>query len=268
MDNALCLNSNTYHGFELADAVSGAKAAGLRFIEIAAVRGHTEHLRADMSDAEIDSALALLAENGIQPLGLSGHANIMTEDGRASFRSNIELAARIGATYIVTGTGETHDDEDVIEDEAVLVDILRDLSAAAAERGIKVALETHGNNYGTGASIRDLVTKVGSDDFGVNYDTANVIFYGDAEPYDDLRVSADRVLGIHLKDKAGDPREWNFPAIGDGYLDFGRVFEILRDTGCSAPLSIEIEFTPAGPASLDEVHSAVARSVATIGALR
>jgi len=268
MDNALCLNSNTYHGFELADAVAGARAAGLEFIEIAAVRGHTEHLRADMSDDELASALQLLRENGIRPLGLSGHANIMTEEGRASFRQNIELAERIGASYIVTGTGDTHDDEDVIEDEAALVDILRDLTAYAAERGIRVALETHGNNYGTGASIRDLATKVGSDDFGVNYDTANVIFYGDVYPYDDLEQSADRVLGIHLKDKAGEPREWNFPAIGDGDLDFGRIFDILRRTACIAPLSIEIEFTAEGPASLDEVHAAVARSVATIAALR
>lgn len=261
MDNAICLNSNTYHGYALDQAIQGARAAGVLYMELSAVRGYTEHVRPDMSDSEIDAILSMLRDNDIQILGMGGHSNIMTADGREEFRANLDLAQRIGAGYVVTGTGDTHDDEDVIEDEAELVEILQGLSADAASRGLAIALETHGNNYGTGVQIAALAEKVGADNFGVNYDTANVIFYGGVQPYDDLALSAGRVIGIHLKDKAGEPREWNFPAIGDGRIDFDRVFSILDESGCAAPLSIEIEFTPAGPASVDEVHAALRRSV-------
>jgi L-ribulose-5-phosphate 3-epimerase len=268
LDNPICLNSNTYHGYELADAVSGAREAGIHFIEVAAVRGYTEHARSDMSDVEVTELRRLLADNGIEPLGMCGHTNIMTADGREEFRNNLDLAVRLGAKYVVTGTGETHGDEHVIDDDTELVGILRELAAYAAERGLNLAVETHGNNFGTGVRVKDLAVKVGANNFGVNYDTANVIFYGDVEPYDDLRQSADRVIGIHLKDKAGDPREWNFPAVGDGDINFDRIFDILAETRCVAPLSIEVEFTSAGPASVDEVHAAVARSAEAVRTLR
>lgn len=260
LKNPICLNSNTYHGYLLEDAVRGARDAGIRFMEIAAVRGYTEHARSEMSDAEVAAVLVLLAENEIALLGMCGHTNIMTEQGRLSFRENLALASRLGVQYVVTGTGETHGDEAVIEDEGELVNILRSLSVTAADLGLKLAVETHGNNYGTGQQVRNLVEKVGADNFGVNYDTGNVIFYGGVQPYDDLAASAERIIGIHLKDKAGQSQEWNFPALGDGDIDFARVFDILGQTGCVAPLSIEIEFTPAGPGSVDEVHQAVARS--------
>lgn len=267
MDNVICLNSNTYHGYELEDAIRGARDAGVHFMEIAAVRGYTEHARWDMSEAEINHVRALLRENDIELLGMCGHSNIMTAEGREQFRHNLDLAVRLGVSYVVTGTGDTHDDQDVIENDTELVAVIRGLAADAAERGLQLAVETHGNNYGTGVQVKGLVDKVGAENFGINYDTANVIFYGGVQPYEDLALSADRVIGIHLKEKAGKTFEWNFPAIGDGHIDFDRVFDILRDTGCAAPLSIEIEFTPAGPGSVDEVHEAFARSVDAVRAL-
>jgi len=268
MENKICLNSNTYHGFEFADAVKGARAAGIHFIEIAAVRGYTEHARWEMTDGEVESMLTTLRDNDIAVLGMCGHTNIMTEEGREDLKKNLGLAARLGASYVVTGTGETHGDEHVIEDDSELVEILRDLSAVAAGHGITLAVETHGASYGTGVQIKELAAKVGAPNFGLTYDTANVILYGDTLPYEDLQKSADVVVDIHLKDKAGETTEWNFPAIGDGDTDFRRVFSILEETQCTAPLSIEIEFTAAGPSSVDEVHDALIRSAQTVRALR
>lgn len=268
MDNKICLNSNTYHGFGFAEAVQGAKAAGIHFIEIAAVRGYTEHARWEMTDDEVNAMLATLRDNDIEVLGMCGHTNIMTEDGRENIRKNFGLAARLGASYVVTGTGETHGDENVIEDDAELVEILQGLSADAAKHGITLAVETHGASYATGSQIKTLIGKVGAPNFGLNYDTANVIMYGDTQPYDDLRDSADVIVGIHLKDKAGETAEWNFPAIGDGDTDFSRIFSILEETQCVAPLSIEIEFTSAGPSSVDEVHDALVRSIRVVRKLQ
>lgn len=267
MKNVICLNSNTYHGYSLEEAVAGARRAGVGFMEIAAVVGYTEHARADMTDEEIAGVLTLLQSNDIELVALGGHSNIMTPEGRTQFVGNLDLAVRLGVDYVVTGTGDTHDDEDVIEDEGELIGIVRELADEAASRGLRIAIETHGNNYGTGASLRDLVEKAGAANVGINYDTANVIFYGGIQPYDDLEASADRVIGIHLKDKAGKPDEWDFPAIGDGYLEFDRIFDTLQRGECTAPLSIEIEFTAAGPSSVDEVHEALGRSVGTVRSL-
>lgn len=264
MQNLVCLNSNTYHGFSLEHAVEGARLAGIHYIELAAAQGWTEHVSADMPDSQLRSVLTLLELSSIVPIALGGHSNLTTDEGREHFRRNLHLAHRLGVDYVVTGTGETHGDETEIDDEPALAAELRSLAALAAELGLKIGIETHGANYDTGMRVAALAALVDAPNLGVVYDTGNVVFYGGVEPYEDLEASASRVIAFHLKDKAGAQSDWDFPAIGDGDLDLPRLAGILESTGCTAPLSIEIEFTPEGPSSVDEVHTALARSVLAI----
>lgn len=266
MDNAVCLNSNTYHGFSLEDAVEGAREAGIHYIEVAAVAGYTPHVAPEMTEEDIDGVKRLFDDNGLTAVGMCGHSNIMTAEGRQQFISNLDLGRRLGVTYVVTGTGETHDDEDVIEDVDELVSILQGLCDEAAERSLTIGIETHGNNFGTGEQIAELITQVGRDNLKITYDTANVIFYGGIRPYDDLSRVAGQVVNVHLKDKAGPDDTWNFPAVGTGDIDFARVLTSLGENR-SAPLSIEVEFTSDGPASLQEVHDAVMLSATNTRAL-
>ena len=65
------------------------------------------------------------------------------------------------------------------------------------------------------------------------------------------------LMYIHLKDKNGESKEWNFPALGKGYVNFPVLFEKLEKAGNSCPFSIEIEFTPDGAGSLEAVNQAV-----------
>ena len=62
---------------------------------------------------------------------------------------------------------------------------------------------------------------------------------------------------MHLKEKAGDPKEWNFPALGKGYVDFPMIFQKLKKAENNCPFSIEIEFTKEGPKDLMEINQAV-----------
>ncbi len=271
MQNAVCLNSNTYHGFALDDALEGARRVGIRYIELSAVADWTEHVWPTMTDDEIAAVKDQLAESGVTAIGLSAHANLTTSDGRARFRANLTLASRFGVGYVVTGTGETHGDEAEIDDQDALVDDLRTLAILASTLSLSIAIETHGANFNTGERVKTLVERVAAPNLGIAYDTGNVIFYASVEPYDDLERSASHVLAFHLKDKAGAPHEWNFPALGDGNLDLDRFASILERAHCNAPLSIEIEFTPTGPVDVEEVHTALqhsVRAIAEVGAVR
>lgn len=265
----ICLNSNTYHGFSLAEATQGAARAGITTIELSAVAGYTEHITPDIDEAELTRALDDLDAHGVRAVALGGHANLTTPAGRDLFRRNLDLGARLGVDYVVSGTGETHGDEERIDDEDDFVEQLRGLADEATGLGLRIALETHGANYATGAQVNRLVRLVGSPAVGINYDTGNTIYYGRVWPYEDLASVLPRLTGIHLKDKAGAPDEWDFPALGRGTTDLARVLDILRHGTAVAtvPLSIEVEFTPAGPKDVQEVHHAVETSVATLRAL-
>lgn len=264
MKNIVCLNSNTYHGFSLDDAIEGAVKAGYSYIELAAVRGYTEHVLPEMTDAELEEVKNKLDKNGMTCIALAGHSDLMKQEGIENFSKNIELASRLGCKFITTSTGEAHDDDSEIDDEAVIVQTLKSLTEKCMEHGITLCIETHGNNYATGDAVKALSKKVGLENFGSTYDTANVIFYGNTMPYEDLEQSADNVKFMHLKDKLGANNEWNFPAIGSGNLDMKKIFGILEKTNCTAPLSIEVEFTSEGPADLEEVHQAIQDSYQTV----
>lgn len=259
----LCLNSNTYHGFSLDDAIEGAARAGLRLIELSAVTGYTEHVMPYADEEQLAQLRETLTSRGIRAVALGGHSDLTSEEGRAHFRANLGLASRLGVGYVVTGTGETHGDETEIDDETSFAGRLRELAGEAISLGLRIAIETHGANYPTGDAVARLVKAVGSPGLGMAYDTGNTIFYGGVAPYDDLQRSLPHVIGVHLKDKVGGAQAWDFPAIGDGETDFAHIRAITRagDTGAVIPLSIEIEFTPAGPATVEEVHDAVVRSV-------
>ncbi|WP_462410763.1 sugar phosphate isomerase/epimerase family protein [Neobacillus sp. Marseille-QA0830] len=255
----LAINSNTYHGFSIEDAIKGASAAGFTRIELAAVGGHTAHVLPDMSPEEISGIKKLLKDYGMTCVGIGAHSNLMREEGVANLLKSIDLAMEFDCQYIITATGDAHGDRDVIEDEKVLAANLEPIIAKCERFHKKLVLETHGNNYPTGASLKKLAQTL-NDRVKINYDTANVIFYANRLPYDDLEISVDYVEFMHLKDKLGAYHEWNFPAIGEGSLDFQRIFSTLKKADYQGPISVEIEFTPAGPANLEEVNDSVKKS--------
>ena len=43
-----------------------------------------------------------------------------------------------------------------------------------------------------------------------------------SRPVDDLPVALPKLVHCHLKDKRGEGRVWDFPAIGEGHIDFKR----------------------------------------------
>lgn len=255
----LAINSNTYHGYSLEDAVKGASKAGFKQIELAAVKDHTAHVLPEMSPAQIQLVKELLQDYSMQCVGISAHSNLMQQEGINNLLRSIDLAVAFDCKYLITATGDTHDDTDTIEDEAILVRNLEPILEKCEKNQKVLLLETHGNNYPTGTSLRKL-SKLLNNRVKINYDTANVIFYGNMYPYEDLEASIELVEFIHLKDKLGDFNEWNFPAIGEGKIDFLKIFQTLKKANYMAPISVELEFTPSGPANLAEVNDSVKKS--------
>jgi L-ribulose-5-phosphate 3-epimerase len=192
-------------------------------------------------------------------VGIGAHSNVMKEEGIANLLKSIDLAVEFDCPYIITATGDAHNDADVIEDQTVLATNLEPVIEKCERFNKTLVLETHGNNFPTGTSLKKLAKSL-NNRVKINYDTANVIFFANTLPYEDLAASVDYVEFIHLKDKLGSFNEWNFPAIGDGDLDFYKIFRTLKKANYKGPISVEIEFTSAGPANLEEVNQSVKRS--------
>ena len=86
--------------------------------------------------------------------------------------------------------------------------------------------------------------KVGTDNLGVNLDTANVILYGRANPVDALDVFGKYVRNIHAKDGKYPTNGHDLgeeTRIGEGKVDFNRLFERLHEIGYDSFVTIERE---------------------------
>ncbi|MBE6728483.1 MAG: sugar phosphate isomerase/epimerase [Ruminococcaceae bacterium] len=85
---------------------------------------------------------------------------------------------------------------------------------------------------------------VGCDNLGVNLDTANLILYGKANPADALDVFGKYVRNLHAKDGCYPTNGHdlgNETRIGDGKVDFVKVFTKLHELGYNSFVTIERE---------------------------
>ena len=254
MDNPLAGHTNSYHTYGHDEALAGIAEAGYRYVELSAVPGWTEHVDLDTPPADVRRTLE---GYGLEAVSLSGHSDLTTREGLEHGIKAVRWAADYGLPIVNTAVGG-HESAD--ENEALFLGNVGELADAAEHAGVLVALEIHGDIMASSDVTLPLLEKIGRDSIKVNYDTANVEYYSGDRAVDDLPRIAPHLAHVHLKDTTGGKGNWNFPAVGDGTVDFARVLEILRDAGYTGPYSVEIEFQGEPWPPLDEVTAAMRRS--------
>lgn len=109
-----------------------------------------------------------------------------------------------------------------------LCDAIRVVSEHLKKNGQYLLFET---GQETPITMLRCMEVVGTDNLGVNYDTANLILYGKANPVDGLDILGSRVMNVHAKDglypTSGGRDEGKETPIGQGKVDFETVISRL-----------------------------------------
>lgn len=259
MDRVVLGSTIVFAPYTIDQALEGLAAAGYHACEIGAVKGWFEHIDPDtVADAEIDRIGRKLADLGITPVSLSGHAQLQTDEGAARFARAIDIAAALGMEVVNTYTGDATTDE---EREAYFTNV-GELCDRAARHGLKIGMETDSNMLPTaeiGCAILDRINR--PEVLGFNYDPANVVYYTGADPLTDVRFALPRLNHFHFKDKVGGKGVFNFPPPGDGDVDMEGLLAILDEAGYEGPISAEVEFDERGWPDYDACRAAARRSV-------
>jgi L-ribulose-5-phosphate 3-epimerase len=133
----------------------------------------------------------------------------------------------------------------------------------AAIREVATYCKRNGQNfrYETGQETPITLVRamgdVGVDNQGVNFDLANLILYGKANPVDAIELLGPYVQGIHAKDGMWptNPKQLGEEvAIGKGKVDFPRIIERLKQLNYRGAVTIEREIS--GPQQLEDVRAA------------
>ena len=133
----------------------------------------------------------------------------------------------------------------------------------AAMREVAAYCKRNGQNfrYETGQetpiTLVRAIEDVGVDNQGVNFDLANLILYGKANPVDAIEPLGPYVQGIHAKDGMWptNPKELGQEVpIGKGKVDFPRIIDRLKQLNYRGAVTIEREIS--GPQQVEDVRDA------------
>jgi sugar phosphate isomerase/epimerase len=109
----------------------------------------------------------------------------------------------------------------------------------------------------TPISLVRTIQDVGTDNQGVNFDLANLILYGKANPVDAIELLGPYVQGIHAKDGLWptNPKALGEEVpIGKGKVDFPRIIARLKELNYRGAVTIEREIS--GPQQMEDVRAA------------
>ena len=238
-----------------AEALVKIKDIGFEYVELTSSEKKNDPVHVHRSRTELLEAKKAIMLTGLEPLALSVHTDLFAETAGDELLKKVQLADFMGCRYCNTFLGEP-----VPGRESAVSDTLFGVIPYLEKYDIHLGLELHGA-FAVGNKLAYLIRELASPYVKINYDTANCIFYGNVKPEDDIPLCVGEIGYLHIKDKSGKQNEWNFPAVGDGYVDFEKIFHVLNSAGNGSPFSIEIEFTQVGALSAEEVYRAGGRSL-------
>ena len=157
-------------------------------------------------------------------------------------KQGVDICAEAGVPAIHAHFGfipEFPGDELYIE----FVEVMKDLGAYAKNAGIDIYFET---GQETPVTLFRAIQDIGTGNLFVNYDTANLILYGKANPLDGLIILGKLIKSFHIKDGfyPTDPYRLGKEApIPEGLVDFPKIIAYMKNLNFEGSLVIENEMS-------------------------
>jgi sugar phosphate isomerase/epimerase len=162
----------------------------------------------------------------------------------AQIRKTSDFAKQCGVPAVQTHCGFIPENpNDPLYAEAV--DALRTVGAYCKQNGQHFRCET---GQETPITLFRAIRDTGLDNSGVNFDAANLILYGKANPVDALDILGPLVEGVHAKDGLYPTNAHELGRevpIGQGKVNFPAFIKRLKEVGYRGPLTIEREISGA-----------------------
>lgn len=209
--------------------------AGYRYVELAAIKGMSEHLVPGSGPEHAREVKQLLADNGLEATAIEA----ATTD-RERLAQIFALAAELGVPIVNIGSGGTSGDE---ASTVQAIEHIGELARLAGEHGIRLAVKPHVGQaiYNADTALR-LTEAVREPALGLNFDPSH-LFRANEEPPEVARRWGARIITSHFRDCASreqrvGPPETQIP--GRGIVDLPGTLGALKEIGYAGPLNLEI----------------------------
>lgn len=229
--------------WQVSDVVSFARQLGIAGVSLETCfmpsmePTFLRNLRGTLDDAGLERVLAWG-----HPTGLDGGTNPAT---LMDLKRHLTSTVALGATIMrIVASLTRYSPELEAQYANRLVPMLREAARAAADEGVTLALENHGDF--TADSLLRLLELVDSPHLRVTLDTGNALRVLE-DPVEATRKLAPYTVATHIKDVTtghGSPQDflyWPATPIGRGAIDIPSILQALYDAHYDGLLCVEID---------------------------
>jgi hexulose-6-phosphate isomerase len=168
----------------------------------------------------------------------------------SQIRETIDLATEFEAKVILVFINEIAPARLLLTNQqkvSLLKDSLLKLVRFAEDADVKLALEPSAPSFfASWKQIQTVLDDLGSENIGCYYDVGNALLYG-LQPDEEMMKLGDAITQIHLKEsrrsmpgKSIPP----FPSLGQGTMDWDRIFGSIKSIGYRGYLIVELFSDP------------------------
>jgi len=242
MGKIIAISTTAYDGYSIEVALEQISTLDCKYVEPAAITGIIEHIKPEnFNDNYVLYLKNILHKYDLASISFSGHVNLTDEDIIPVFKKRMDFAKKIGAEIINTNAGPK-------EKSVIFYRNIATIAKYAKDLDITVALEPHGDIINSGKESKQVIERIESNYIKINYDFANVLYYSDGKirPEDDFRYILEYTAHLHIKDILLSGDVWSFTQIGQGIINYERVFETLKNGKYEVPMSVELPLRLSG----------------------
>ncbi|MFD9045029.1 sugar phosphate isomerase/epimerase family protein [Streptomyces bottropensis] len=214
-------------GLPIADVVRLAVTHGYHGVEL---RAHPEEpVHPGIGAGERAEVAAAFKAAGVEILGVAGYARVAApgDDGPVldEIRQLLDLARDLGAPFVRVFPGaDLAGGQSADEADAIAARRLGTAAEDAADRGVRVLLETH-DSHRTGADAIRVLGPVGHGSVGSLWDVMHT-WLGGEQPAESYAALAPFLGYVQVKDIAS-PDDTTPIALGAGVLPLGECVDLL-----------------------------------------
>jgi len=241
LKKVIAISNLAYLGYSIDTAIEEIQKLGVEYIELAFLTALERRCSNDFFSAENAHTIKKkLIDHNLRIQSLSAHMDLGKKNAPESFKKRMDFASALEVLKINTHlTTKDNSERFFLNIETV--------SQYAEQIGLTICLENTGNYnelFVSGNEGKSIVERIGSDNVRVNYDFGNIITSTKARisPAEDFLKIIPYTVQYHLKDIGRVNGMFEVTGIGNGMIDYKKIFQIIEKLNINLPMTIELPF--------------------------
>ena len=244
----LAFHTIGFHSSPIEYAVEEISQLGYRGIELNAESNWAlPHVTPQTPSEDRLRIAKFITQHGLQVSSICAHTSLIRPHNGARneamrfMRGCIDMAEEFGTQIVHAISGALEGEIEEGDAWGWLLEGVGELVDYSESRGVKFAFEAAANQLvAKSGDMKKLLNSIGSGNLLVNFDPSHPILYGE-DPAQLIKVYGKRIIHFHAKDSLGNPKNFQFPPLGMGDIDFGSVLEALKSIRYDGFISVEYE---------------------------